>query len=65
MNLTHPASHPSLHPELGALVAEFKAWRAERPSRRTPVPDALRRKALSLLDRCRRSHIIKALGISK
>lgn len=64
MNSTHPASPPSVHPELSALAAEFKAWRAQRPSRRTPIPHDLRRKALSLLNLCRRSHIITALGIN-
>lgn len=64
MNSTHPFSHPPYHPELSALRAEFKTWRAQRLSRRTPVPDDLRRKALSLLNLCRRSHIIKALGIN-
>lgn len=64
MNSTHPVSQPSLPPELSALAAEFKAWRTQRPSRRTPIPDALRHEAVSLLDRCRRSHVIKALGIN-
>ena len=64
MNSTHSASHSSVSPELNALTAEFKTWRARRLSRCTPVPDNLRRKALRLLGRCRRSHIIKALGIN-
>lgn len=64
MNSMQSGTHPPHHSELSALTAEFKTWRAQRLSRRTPVPDDLRRKALSLLNLCRRSHIIKALGIN-
>lgn len=64
MNSAHLPSHPSLHPELSALAIELNTWRAQRPSRRTPVPDALRRKAVNLLDRCGRSRIINVLGIN-
>ena len=64
MNSTSPRLKQTHPPELNALVADFHAWRAQRPSRRTPIPDALRSKAVALLDSCRRTHIIKALGIN-
>lgn len=64
MNSTSRKTQPIHPPELTALAADLHAWRGQRSSRRTPIPDSLRDRAVALLDRCRRTHIIKALGIN-
>ncbi len=65
MNTEHPTPPPSIEPNaLNALAAEFNAWRAQRASRRAPIPETLRQTAVALLTHFRRTHIITALGIN-
>lgn len=64
MNPISTHSQRAVPPELDALATEFGAWRAQRPSRRTPTPTALRYNAVALLKMCRPTHITQALGIN-
>ena len=50
--------------KLNQVVNAFELWRANRGSRKTPTPQALRQQAIDLLEHCSSSKVTSMLRIS-
>ena len=50
--------------EINQVVNAFELWRANRGSRKSPTPQALRQQAIDLLEHCSSSKVTSMLRIS-